>query len=288
MIFKRPPNVRIVDMCIYIDEHVYEESFNEQIIYEYLYHIFKSMALNKKLFRKHENIDTFSLYAATRVYLRLTNKKQFQYDENGNPKLKKVKSVANLIRSILYPLKVDFEQSEYYQYIKIDDTEDFISYSFNNLLYKSIDPINKCIFGMVLNDIDKIIKDFLNEIVPYEKSSALFLNIYISVLITLCRQFQLSQKVSQYLKYLDKKNKLSSKHLEEAFHNLENTSISLFHLDNSMHQYILILTRQVKHKLGKELTECLQSNAEQDLQLMDLITLSYRREVEENDIERKI
>ena len=288
MIFKRPPNVKIVDMCIYIDNHIYKESFNEQIIYEYLYHIFKSMALNKKLFQKPENVDTFSLYAATRVYLRLTNKKQFQYDENGNPKLKKVKSVANFIRSILYPLKVDFEQSEYYQYIKIDDTEDFISYSFNNLLYKSIDPINKCIFGMVLNDIDKIIKDFLLKIVPYKKSSSLFLNIHLSVLLTLCKQFKVSNKVRKYLKDLDDNNRLTTNHLEEAFTQLEAESITLFHLDNSMYQYILILTRQVKHKLGKELMECLQSNAEQDLQLIDLITLSYKREVEENDIERKI
>lgn len=275
MIYRRPSNLTITEMCIYIDHHVYDVEIDENLIFEYLFHIINSLALKRKLFNNHQYYENFAVYAATKVFLRLLNKKQFQYDENGNPKLPKVKSVLNLIKKILYPLKVDFEQSEYYQIHK-PDSEDllFTDYTFNNLLYKSMDDSSKRDFNSVLNDIDNICREFLTHI-PYKKHSVEWLNIYTSVMLTLCKQLTFNKKMKKYISHLNESGRLTENHLTETYNKLQEQSVILFHLDDSFYEYILLLVKELKQILCKELSECLYCNSGTDIQLMDLISLSY-------------
>lgn len=47
--------------------------------------------------------------------MRLRNPRQFEYNDDGTPKLERVKSVLNYVRSTLYPMKVMFERDNYQQ-----------------------------------------------------------------------------------------------------------------------------------------------------------------------------
>lgn len=281
MIFKRPPHLSITDLCIYVDENVYKENKDEQLIYEYIYHIVNSLAINKKLFNDYHYYEDFALFSANRIYLRLTNPKQFQLNADGKPKLKPIKSVLNFIKAVLYPFKVDFEQSEYCQCYNQNpkETEIFINYNFNNLLNISTDPMLKPFFSSVLNSVDKLCKDFLNKI-PYKKDSSTWMNIYFSIMLSLCKQFKLTESHKQYIQKLINCKRLTDNHLEEIFNRLEEKNIVLFHLDESYRDYITVLLKEFKRVLNKELQECLQINSETSIQLIDLIIASFKNEVE--------
>ena len=41
MLFYKPKNLKYTTMAIYIDEHVYTDDCNDNLIFEYLYHLIK-------------------------------------------------------------------------------------------------------------------------------------------------------------------------------------------------------------------------------------------------------
>lgn len=104
--------LKITDMCKYIDANIYKETFDEELIFKYLTTIIKSLALHKGFFKNIQDYEPYSLMTATRLYLRLTDKRQFLPNDNPN-KLDKVKSVLNMIKSLLYPCKIDFQKQFY-------------------------------------------------------------------------------------------------------------------------------------------------------------------------------
>ena len=110
------PNIKYTDMCIYIDAHAYEEDRNDDLIFEYLYHITKMLAHKSNYFNKPKYYDDFGIYAAGKLFLRLINPKQFDINpDTGLPRLTKIKSILNYAKTKIYPLKVEFEQENYYQ-----------------------------------------------------------------------------------------------------------------------------------------------------------------------------
>ena len=78
MTFIRPKDVTYTDMCIYIDNNIYTDNYDVNTVYEYLYHIIFMLAKQSQLFNKHKYYDSFAIFGASRVYFRLTNKKQFE------------------------------------------------------------------------------------------------------------------------------------------------------------------------------------------------------------------
>lgn len=105
----KPRNLKYTDMCIYIDSHIYEPNPDIEIIFNYLQYLFYGLAYKKKFFRNKDDYEKYSIFAATQVYLRLTNSRQF-LPEDDPKKLTKVKSVLNYIKTILYPMKVDYQK----------------------------------------------------------------------------------------------------------------------------------------------------------------------------------
>lgn len=86
--------VRPVDMCIYIDNHIYEPDHDVNLIFEYLHDLFYSLSIKKRFFGSEKDYEQYSLYGATQAYLRLTSPKQFLPDDDPK-KLPKVKSILN-------------------------------------------------------------------------------------------------------------------------------------------------------------------------------------------------
>lgn len=267
MTYKKPADVTYTQMCIYIDENVYkEEGFDEQLVYEYIYHIAYMLAKNGQLFKQHKYYDDFAIYAANRVFFRLTNKKQFQYNEDGTPRMEKIKSVLNYLRNLLYPLKVDFEQSEYCQTISRDANIENINYSFNSVLTNAVDELNFCEFGLTFNNIGRTCEEFLKTI-PYKTNSAEWLNIYVSVMLTFLNNVTLTNKRIRRLKHLNGTNRLKDEHIFNAYEQESQSKAILFHLDESMNNYVIVLARQLKNLVAKDLSDILHTNVSNDIVL---------------------
>ena len=98
MLFEKDPKTRYVDMAIYIDNHIYSGDFDEELVYQYLYFLVYMLAKKKRYFSSEKVYDDFAIWFATKMYVRLTDPRQF--DENE--KLDKITSVLNYIKGILY------------------------------------------------------------------------------------------------------------------------------------------------------------------------------------------
>ena len=74
--YTKPPSISYTDMAIWIDNNIYKTSFDEQMCYEYLYHLANMLAAQYRYFDDNQTYDEFSLYAASKLYLRLTDRRQ--------------------------------------------------------------------------------------------------------------------------------------------------------------------------------------------------------------------
>ena len=165
MIFVKPKDVTYTEMCIWIDHNAYEENCDDELLYQYLYFIAIMLAHKAEYFNKVKDYEDFALYMASQTFYRLRNPKQFQTDGDGNPKMARVKSVLNYMKSTLYPRKVDFQQQYYAQtQICVEDTDYDSLYSFSDKLEDTVDALTLVEFESCLHDIVKTIKFFLKKI----------------------------------------------------------------------------------------------------------------------------
>ena len=162
--YQKPAGIKYTDMAIYIDKHSYDENRSEEVdalIYEYLYHLVYALSLKKNYFKNYQDYDSFSCYGAMRVFSRLINKNQFREEKP----LKKIKSVLNYIKSVLYAFKTDYQKENYVEILNPElgtdtfqlqeDINDSIqsSYSYNKeedvkeLLTQGFEIIKKIVYN---------------------------------------------------------------------------------------------------------------------------------------------
>ena len=273
MTYTKPENVTYTQMCIYIDEHVYEDNADTDLIYQYMYHILYMLASKACLFSKGKYYDPFAVYAASRIYLRYNHPKQYEVDAEGNTKLPKIKSILNYAKKTLYHLKVDFEQTEYSQVLSNTVVEEF-TYNYDNVIRNAVDGLFLVEFESTLGDVCKTCKQFLSTL-PYPKSSAEWLNIYVSVMLTFLSFITLKNKSQRRLQHLESTKRLKDSHLDK-FYELERESTAvLFHLDASMHDYILVLARQLRSIVAVDLTDILHTAVDSGFELANLTATNF-------------
>ena len=270
MTYKKPKDVTYTEMAIYIDTHVYEEGCDESLIFEYLYHLCYMLAKHAHYFNKNSYYDDFAIYAATSVYMRYKNKKQFEVDKYGNPRMTKLKSCLNYIKTILYPKKVDFEQKHYSQlYSSPDVPDEKTSLSLDSLVSQTVDELNVSQFKLCLGDTAATCRNVIRDI-PYRTDKSLWNNIYLSCLLTFISNLTLSEKNKEKIKQQGKAFFLKPE-LLEAMYKEESNDVVLFHLDNSMHDYIKVLTVKMKRVLAKDLSLSLHEYISFDGNLQNML-----------------
>jgi hypothetical protein len=261
MLFTKPKGVRYVDMAIYIDNIAYSENLTEleEIkIYEYLYLLCNMLARKNKYFKKEKYYEDFAILAANRAFFRLKNPKQFILDQNGEPKMTKIKSILNYIKSILYPCKVEFEQENYAQVLsKPEESEK--SYTINEILIRNNDRLSIVEFDVCLGDIINTTKKFLENI-PYKTSKAEWNNIYVSCLLTFLNSITISSKNQARILIRDNVEFYKDKTLNNIYKEEDENSTTLFHLDPIMKDYIKILVNKLKHVIAKDLSMSLNTH----------------------------
>lgn len=265
MLYTKPKGVRYTDMAIYIDEHAYREDKTleeEATIYEYIYHLINMLAHKHNYFKRAEYYEMFAIDLTNRIYYRLINPKQFEYDEEGNPKLDKIKSVLNYIKAVIYGRKVSFEQENYSQVISpkiTDDNKYALAYSFDELVNSSSNDLKTVDVQIYLDQISKSVRAFVGKL-PYAGDPVMFKNIYLSCLLSINNLITLTRRdaevINSYKRSADSRLKLLGKYYSEH----KDSYIILYHLDSTMYSYIKIILNELKHIIINDIFELSSEN----------------------------
>lgn len=261
MYFKKPENVRYVDMCIYIDSIERRGNPTEKelsTIYEYLYHLSKMLAYQHKYFKKTEYYEDFGLYMANQVLIRLFfNPKLKEKNEDGTPVLKPIKSILNYLKSILYGRKIIFEQQEYSQKIekKHDELPVLSDYSFSNQIRCSLEEQNRINIELYFDSITRTIKHYLKTQCVYRNDKQLLKYIYISCMLTILNCITFTEEDKYRLKNLYSTPEAKFINLCKIYKENRDGALILYHLDSDMKDYITVLVRRMSALIREDIKE---------------------------------
>lgn len=191
MTYNKPLNMTYVAMCIYFDANIYKASRDDNLLYQYLYHVCYMLACVSKYFKNYDDYDDFALYASSRIYLRYPSAGACE----STPAEKKYKSILNYTKATLYPLKVDYQKENFtqiYSYKNEDGidslvnlTKESIQKDYSHGLYDSIIDALK----LLPNTIKKRILE-----TPYKNDVLMFKKLYLSCLLTFINSMTLSRE----------------------------------------------------------------------------------------------
>lgn len=252
MLYPKPKGMKYTDLCIFFDENFWleNEKYNEVKCYQYLYCIIYMIALKKKLFKLYSDYESFTIFATSTVYMRwLKKKKHKNYEKTG--------SILNYIKSTINYLKMLYNKQEYLQNSNSDDAfnESIKNESIKNVLKENI--INQYSYDIsqniinIFKEIPLIIKNNIKNL-QYKNDKILMKNIELSCILTLFKSFKINIKN----KNVDNVN---------VNYNFNDKIITLFRLDDSYKDLIILLCNKIKkeisNKISKELSENILDNS---------------------------
>lgn len=221
MLFDRIEDLKIVDMCKYVDENVYRDDLTENdknLIFKYLYFIVYSISKAHKILYYESDYDNFAIYLAEWLYFRLVNNEQ---------NLPPIKSVKNYVDTVLLKRKIRWQLSEKYNtvfddYLAEDDNKNK-TFDVNAYMSKLRDEVDSTNTVILSNDVKKEIKDL----------PALIDKVVEKTAYTLDEQVKHNLSISIMLTFINSLNKKND--------------VICWHLDSAMFKdYVLLLLRRVK------------------------------------------
>lgn len=258
MLFKRPKDLRIVDMCQIVDKLIQQDEWTEKEkddIVRYLYFIIYSISKKKNYFHNVNDCDDFSIYFAEQLYYRFTSR------DRG---LDKIVSCLNYIKPILYGRILNWQQNDKF----IELLEDCNSTEKYNLGHY-IDPIaykEQIKDEIDYNGRDVLIKSIKSEIeslpklvkkvcslTQFKNDKVITNNLHISVLLSLLNGITLVSKLEENIKQKRENNTLRDNYLIENRLKNINDSIILWHLDDTYKDIVKVLINRVKVMFSESL-----------------------------------
>lgn len=272
MIYEKPRDIRYVDMAIWIDENAYTGTCNQETLYEYLFHLARMVARKRRLFEKSSEFDDFAVYAASRYFFRLMDKRQFEIDEDGNPRMPKIKSILNYIKKTVYPVKVDF-LDEMHKSDRVGENSEESELALHNILQESINGINVAEFDVYLNDVAKTVREYFSRI-PKKLKSAEWQNIYISCLLSFISSITLRKGFVKNVSHFINESRLKPETLEKMYRLEREDGVILFHLPESMRGYVTVLVNGMRKAIAEDLSSILHENIGMDTMSKELLVQS--------------
>lgn len=284
---RKKPNIKYTTMCMYIDEHIYTDDYDPNLVFEYLQMLFYALASKKKFFKTEKDYDNFSLFSATNLYLRLTNKNQF-LDESDPKWIPKIKSVLNYIKRTIYPSKINYQQ-EFYNKIITDGIQgDNLSENISTDLQAKISETSNQLLQIemvdYLSSIPKVIKKFLKE-TPYSNDRRIIHNIYVSCLITVLRSVTLSNR--NYDRLIRRSDDYMKDNVETLLTDMmideKATSAVSWNLSEGMEDYIFVLSNKIQKLIIKDVRALIQSYEMPEDMVKDILMNPLSELNEDND-----
>jgi len=259
MIFPKP-NIKYTEMAMYIDDKVNSnKKLTEselELIYVYLYHLIRMLAYKKHYFNKTEYYDDFSLLVAGDMMNRLIyNPKLNQTDEFGNPKMKRLKSILNYLKAVLYGRKVLFEQQNYSQKLskQIADPK-LTDYSFSHQIKQTKRNKIDSDIKLYIGDLSKTITSFINKNCIYS-DKIIRKNIRISCYLSILNSVIFTQNVIDNINIKYKTADSKFNYLCSEYDNNRDNCIILYHLDDSYMNYVTILVRRIFNVIENDIKD---------------------------------
>lgn len=266
---------RIVDLCIYVDQNAYSENVDKEKLFDALYNIVYALAVKQRLFQRWEDYEPFALDCSVKLYQRLINPKQFLPDDHPK-KMKKVKSILNFIKRILYPLKVDYQKETFGQQFVPELHEDSVQKireKFIGQCRNQFKPILKVDFEYYLKKISYTAHHFLKT-TPYANDEVTLHNLYLSCMMTLVNQITLSNYNQKRYETRLKRGYNLEDFINKVYSEEQLDSVVVFHLDPNMKNYVAVLVNRIKKLIIKDMRYLIGDSEPSDSVIQSIMSSS--------------
>lgn len=284
--FHKEPNMKYTDMCIYIDanlDKIINTGENPQIenkIYEYLYHILYALACKQHFFPNFEDYELFALYGASELYISMRNKQRNAGKIIRGKEVVPIKSCLNFIKSVLFPLKVNYTRQNFATVFnpEIDQDTNIIAEN----LKEGIRSEYRHEFESYLREVMMYLPSYINKVLnqtPYKNDKLMLKKLYISCQLTFLSDItipnKLKNKLNKYQKNGDE-NKLFN------IYKLNPEEVILWHLPDHIKDYVRILVTKIKHIITDEINQTRNYNELSD-EIVDSIMKSAYSNYEDKE-----
>lgn len=259
-LFKKPKDVRYVDMAIWIDNNFYNEDCDYDKAYTYMWLLAYMLACKAKYFNSKSEYEEFASLLAYSTYQRMINKDKV-----------KIKSVLNYMKSIMYFRKAMFD-SQRHQEIINPDYDNWDASSFKER-YRSI--LEKSNRDRLISDVLDILKETSSVIksnIPktYKSNKVLYKNIYISCLLSMINNLTLPTKLESYLE--DKLKRYPSFNEAKYYKKHLDNEIILWHLHDNMKTIIRMILNKTNKYLINEIKDISDDFKVSDNEFNDIVS----------------
>lgn len=271
MTYNKPPNMTFTAMAIYFDNNIYTSDRDDNILYQYLYHICYMLACKLRYFRDYEDYDEFALYASAKIYLRYSSKDVCE----STPLEKRYISILNYTKAVMYPLKVDYQRETYaqtYDYKKEYKAENFVNLTKESIQKDYSEGLYESVID-ALKLLPKIIKKIVKE-TPYRNDVLMSKKLYMSCLLTFINSMTLSNKKIEKIKRkkdINKKEDLFLKNLQRE----KQDAVMTWHLDDSFKDYISVLTNKIRREINNDINDIQISYSLSDSELNGIMASAF-------------
>lgn len=253
--FKRPPKIKIVDLCKFVDENmckVIDETIPlgerqklEDTLIQDIYFIVDSFAKTAKFFPRYADYDEFALYAAGEYYMIFKSKLERAGQLSRGKIVEPVKSIKNYLNFTLYAYKVLFQRQHYDSCIwpeMLSNADQFQNNLRDNIRQQysgTFEDELKEVMDTLPQDIWKMLKNQC----PYKEDDDMLQKIYVSVMLTFIKNITLPNKVKMRF---DSSSSFDPDKKLKYYYKLLEDEVVLWHLPNHMEGFIQIWYRKAK------------------------------------------
>ena len=198
--------------------------------------------------------EQFCFYASNYIYFRIKK-----------PKLKggkteedvRIKSILNYLKTSLGCLRIKYSKT-ITKPENVDEIEESTLCSQDRVDFvvrQSLDRANKVDFSLCLGDVCKTIKKFINK-TPYG-GTIKERNLYISCLMSMLNMTTLRTSSKEFLAKERKRVRVTDLMVNELYEKEREDFVILYHLDDSLKDYVRILTLRAYNIVKEDLSRIL-------------------------------
>ena len=269
MTYRKPSNIKYTEMCIYVDQNIYQPNCDYEKCFEYIYHIYYMLAFKKRLFKNSKDYDEFALYAAATLLVRYKSPKK-----SNDP----IKSILNYAKSSVYGLSINFQRKWYKELLNEYSVEETALQNLREVLIERVVDSNKWLAKVEVDTYFKYASRTIKQIIqesPYINDSTICHNLYLSILLTFIASVSLNKN--------NRKRLLNTKVDIEVIYAQEADDIILFHLPQEFYNYVQVLTRRAKHMVSKDIAYIVGCYRPSDAIIQEILKSPLRGGSEEDE-----
>ena len=249
MQWKKDPDLKYTDLCIYIDKNIPniavpgENPDIENTVYNYLWLVVKALAIKKCMFNNFQDYDPYAFYAANRLFFALRKNLWNQGKTIKGKEIKPIKSCLNYMKALLYPMKIEYQNETFREII----SEEFVSKKFDSFSFtesmradaRASQGVNESFIAYVKSSFEQIgsLADEVLKRSPFSPRTVDYKKLKISLMLNAINSLKVKKKLDSDL-----------------------PTILLWKLPKSMSNYVRILLKEFYSEIMLEIMECYKAS----------------------------